>query len=67
MVRSNFDLSSIDLDGNHTSGTNVEYQGRKKHKTINALYLTDRQGFPLAMSEPMSGNHNGLYEIEVQF
>lgn len=65
------DLSSVDLDGSHTpairGGSEVEYQGRKKRKTTNALYLTDRQGLPLAMSEPISGNHNDLYGIEVQF
>ena len=69
--KSNFNLSSVDLDGSHTSairgGTNIEYQGRKKRKITNALYLTDRQGLPLAMSEPVSGNHNDLYNIEVQF
>lgn len=69
--KANFDLSSVDLDGSHTpairGGQGVEYQGRKKRKTTNALYLTDRQGLPLAMSEPVSGNHNDLYDIEVQF
>lgn len=65
------DLSSVDLDGSHTpairGGQGVEYQGRKKRKTTNALYLTDRQGLPLAMSEPMAGNHNDIFNIEVQF
>jgi len=65
------DLSSVDLDGSHTpairGGKAVDYQGRKKRKTTNALYLTDRQGLPLAMSEPVSGNHNDLHDIEVQF
>lgn len=65
------DLSSVDLDGSHTpairGGAEVEYQGRKKRKTTNALYLSDRQGLPLAMSEPISGNHNDLHDIEVQF
>lgn len=69
--KSSFDLSSVDLDGSHTpairGGTSVGYQGRKKRKTTNALYLTDRQGLPLAMSEPVSGNHNDLYDIEIQF
>lgn len=45
----------------------MEYQGRKKGRTTNALFLTDRQGLPLAMSEPVSGNHNDLFDIEVQF
>lgn len=65
------DFSSVDLDGSHTpavrGGKGVEYQGRKKRKTTNALYLTDGQGLPLAMSEPVAGNHNDLYNIEVQF
>ena len=65
------DLSSVALDGNHTpairGGAKVECQGRKKRKTTNALYLSDRQGLSLAMSEPISGNHNDLHDIEVQF
>jgi len=69
--KKDLDLSSVDLDGSHTpairGGDQVEYQGRKKRKTTNALYLTDRQGLPLAMSEPISGNHNDLHNIEVQF
>ena len=62
------DMSSIQLDGSHTpakrGGEAVCYQGRKKSKTSNMLFLTDRQGIPLACSNPISGNHNDLYEIE---
>ena len=69
--KQDLDLSSVDLDGSHTpairGGVAIEYQGRKKRKTTNALYLTDRQGVPLAMSEPVAGNHNDLHDIEVQF
>ncbi len=69
--KSNLDLSSGDIDGSHTTalrgGQEVGYQGRKKRKTTNAIYLTDRQGLPIAMSEPISGNHNDLFDIEVQF
>jgi transposase len=69
--KADLDLSSVDLDGSHTpairGGEGVQYQGRKKRKTTNTLYLTDRQGLPLAMSEPVSGNHNDLHDIEVQF
>jgi len=69
--KSKLDLSSSDLDGSHTTalkgGQEVGYQGRKKRKTTNALYLTDRQGLPIAMSEPISGNHNDLFDIEVHF
>ena len=69
--KSKLDLSSTDLDGSHTAalrgGDEVDYQGRKKRKTTNALYLTDRQGIPIAMSKPVAGNHNDLFDIENQF
>lgn len=69
--KNDLDLSSVDFDGSHTpakrGGEAVEYQGRKKIKTINSLFLTDRQGLPLAMSEPIAGNHNDLFNIKVQF
>lgn len=62
------DLSSVDLDGSHTraikGGEEVGYQGRKKSKTTNALYLTDRKGQPLSMSRPISGEHHDLYKID---
>jgi len=65
------DLSSADLDGSHTpsikGGESIGYQRRKKRKTTNALYFADRQGLPLAMSEPVSGNHNDLFEVEICF
>lgn len=69
--KSRLDLSSVDFDGSHTSairgGKETAYQGRKKRRTTNALYLSDRQGLPLAISNPVAGNHNDLYDIEVQF
>lgn len=62
------DLSSGDIDGSHSTalrgGEEVAYQGRKKRKTTNSLYLTDRQGIPLALSNPVSGNHHDLFRIE---
>ncbi|MBD3906062.1 transposase [Chryseobacterium sp. Ch-15] len=69
--KSKLDLSSVDLDASHTSalrgGEEVAYQGRKKRKTSTALYFTDRQGLPLAMSDPIAGNHNDGYHIEIYF
>ena len=65
------DLSSVQLDGSHTvakqGGEAVGYQGRKKAKTTNALFFTDKNGLPLMMSEPQAGNHNDVYEIKVLF
>lgn len=62
------DLSLSHIDGSHTpalrGGECVEYQGRKKRRTTNAIYFSDRQGLPLAMSEPQKGNHADLYNIK---
>ena len=69
--KSCLDLSSIQLDGSHTptkrGGQQVGYQGRKKSKTTNALFITDKNGLPIAMSEPVAGNHNDLFDIENYF
>lgn len=66
--KAKLDLSSIQLDGSHTVAKNggeaVKYQFRKRAKTSNALFLTDRNGQILAMSPPISGNHNDLFQIE---
>ena len=62
------DLLLAYIDGSHTpayrGGEHIAEQGWKMCKTTNALYLVDRNGIPLAMSEPQGGNHNDLYEIE---
>ena len=64
--RSFLDMSSVDLDGSHTTtlhgGECCGYQGRKKRTTTN---VTDRQGIPLAMSTPVSGSHNDLHNISL--
>ena len=66
--KSRLDLSLSHIDGSHTpayrGGEEVEYQGRKKRCTTNALFLSDNQGIPLAMAEPQAGNHADLFEIE---
>lgn len=71
MNKSKLDMSSVQLDGSHTpakrGGQAVAYQRRKKSKTTNALFLTDKQGIPLAMSQPIEGNHNDLFNIEYLF
>lgn len=67
--KSELDMSSIDIDGSHTTalrgGEQVAYQGRKKRKTNNSIYLTDRQGIPLAFSTLVSGNHHDVYQIDI--
>ena len=68
LYRSELDMSSVELDGTHTpvkkGGEQVAYQKRKSCKTTNVLILTDCQGIPIAMSDPVAGNHHDLFEIE---
>ncbi len=66
-----FDLSSAQLDATHTptkrGGQAVAYQDRKACKTSNTLCICDARGVPVAASQPMSGNHHDLFEIEKRF
>lgn len=59
------------MDGSHTlaknGGAHVGYQGRKKAKTTNALFLCDNEGQPLAIATPQSGVHHDLHDIEALF
>lgn len=68
--KSFLDMSSVQLDGSHTpakrGGEAVDYQKRKSCKTTNMLFLTDKSGLPLAISDPVSGNHHDLFDIEKQ-
>jgi transposase len=62
------DLSIGQLDGTHTTakrgGECVEYQGRKKAKTTNTLWLTDQQGLAVGFTPPIAGNHHDVYDAE---
>ena len=55
--RKYLDLSCVNLDGSHTralqGGEAVGYQGRKKGKTTNMLFLVDNQGIILFCSVGM--------------
>lgn len=66
--KSLLDLSLLFMDGTHTpakrGGESVAYQGRKKSKTSNTVWLTDRQGNIVGFLPPVSGNHNDLFELE---
>lgn len=69
--KSCLDLSSMQLDGSQTiakkQGEHIGYQGRKKAKTTNALFLCDNEGQPLALATPQAGNHNDLFNIKALF
>lgn len=62
------DLSVLNLDGTQSlakkGGEKVAYQGRKKGKTSNILPITDRNGFIVASTGILAGNHNDSYELQ---
>ena len=64
-------LSITNLDGTHTpckkGGKSVSYQGRKKCKTTNTIWLTDRQGNVVTFLTPQSGKHHDIYQLSKQF
>lgn len=68
--RIKMDLSHVNFDGSHTpctkGGEKVNYKGRKK-ETTNSLYLTDKNGIPMAVSEPKAGRHHDTYDINTHF
>jgi len=68
--KSLLDLSTAQFDGTHTpcqcGGQQVAYQGRKKAKTTNTLWLTDKQGRVVAFCPPLAGNHHDVYQIDQQ-
>lgn len=64
-------LSSVQLDGSQTlcknGGECIGYQARKAAKSCNSLFLADQTGLLLACSQPVSGAHHDLFEIEQVF
>jgi transposase len=68
-ISEGLDLSELNLDGSHIlakkGGESVAYQGRKKGKTTNILPITDRQGFIIASTRLVAGNHNDAYNLKI--
>lgn len=67
-IFNDLNLSELNLDGSHSiakkGGEAVAYQGRKKAKTTNILPVTDGQGFILASTGLIAGNHNDAYNLK---
>jgi transposase len=67
-ISSDLDLSELNLDGSHViakkGGESVAYQGRKKAKTTNILPISDRNGFFIASTGLIAGNHNDAYNLK---
>ena len=68
-IEADLNLSELNLDGSHAiakkGGQSVAYQGRKKAKTTNILPITDGDGFIIATTGLIAGNHNDAYNLKV--
>ena len=64
-IRSALDLSQLNLDGSHAiakkGGESVAYQPRKRAKTSNILPITDGNGFVVASTDLVAGNHHDAF------
>lgn len=60
-------MSSVGLDGSHTPALRGDkqmgYQGRKRRKTTDTPYLTDRQVFPISISSSKNGEYHDIHDI----
>lgn len=67
-IEADLNLSELNLDGSHVlakkGGESVAYQGRKKAKTTNVLPITDGNGFFIATTRLIAGNHNDAYNLK---
>lgn len=68
-IAEQLNLAELNLDGSHAiakkGGESVAYQGRKKAKTSNILPITDGNGFIVASTGIIAGNHNDAFDLKV--
>ena len=67
-IQDDLNLSELNLDGTHTlakkGGQSVAYQRRKKGKTSNILPIMDGNGYIVASTGIIAGNHNDAYNLK---
>lgn len=67
-IRAQLNLSQLNLDGSHTlakkGGDRVAYQHRKRGKTSNILPMTDAQGYVVASTGIVAGNHHDAFDLK---
>jgi transposase len=70
LIKDKVDTSVLNLDGSHApakkGGEAVAYQGRKKAKTSNILPITDHNGYILATTDIVAGNHHDAFNLKPQ-
>lgn len=67
-IQQDLNLSELNLDGTHSlakkGGQSVAYQRRKKGKTSNILPIMDGNGYVVASTGIIAGNHNDAYNLK---
>ena len=67
-IRDDLNFSELNLDGSHAvakkGGESVAYQGRKRAKTTNILPITDANGYIVATTPLIAGNHNDAFNLK---
>lgn len=67
-IQDKVDTSVLNLDGSHAAakkgGEAVAYQGRKKAKTSNILPIIDKNGYILATTDIIAGNHHDAFNLK---
>ena len=68
LVKEDLDLRQMNLDGSHAiakkGGESVAYQSRKKAKTSNILPFTDGNGYVIACTGIVAGNHHDAFQLK---
>ncbi len=68
VIQGKLDLSVLNLDGSHAlakkGGEGVAYRGRKRAMTSNTLPITDHNGYIVATTDIVAGNHNEAFELK---
>lgn len=67
-IQADLDLAQLNLDGSHAiakkGGESVAYQPRKRAKTSNILPITDAQGYVVASTGIIAGNHHDAVDLK---
>lgn len=67
-IQADLDLSQLNLDGSHSpakkGGEQVAYQPRKRAKTSNILPITERNGYVVATTGIVAGNHHDAFDLK---
>jgi hypothetical protein len=67
-IQPDLNLSELNLDGTHSlakkGGQSVAYQRRKKGKTSNILPIMNANGYVVASTGIVAGNHNDAYNLK---